>query len=282
MGETPIPPPRRSRGTLAGLAAAAVLLLVGVALLLFTPAPLRFTVDGKVAAAGAYVHAPAAPAGADPSALASSASTVRFSDGSEIAFGAGAGGRVTEVGPRGARILLETGTASFAIVHAPRAQWSVEAGPFVIAVIGTAFDASWSAETQTFVVRLRAGEVSVVGPLAPAGVHVRAGQELTARVAEGELRLGEPTAASPPRPTAAPPLDPPAADVAVAPPPSAAPAATVAAAHLRFGAAGCGPPAGARLCPKPRAAPRRGGRSGSPRATSAGWSPTRRRGASTP
>jgi hypothetical protein len=142
--------------------------------------PLGVTVDGDPSAAGAYVHGNAEHAG----------TTVRFTDGSEIAFAPGAGGRIAEVGPHGARVLLETGTASFAVAHRPGARWSVEAGPYAVAVIGTTFDATWSVGTQTLDVRLHAGEVAVVGPLAARGVHLHAGQTLTATVG-GEIRIGQ-------------------------------------------------------------------------------------------
>jgi hypothetical protein len=158
---------------------AAVACAAALAIVLPVRAPLGVTVDGAPAAAGAYVH------GAEREG-----STVRFTDGSEIAFAPGAGGRVAEVGPRGARVLLETGTAAFSIAHRPGARWSVEAGPYVVSVIGTTFDAVWSVETQTLGVRLLAGEVAVVGPLAPRGIHLHAGQELTAAVG-GELRIDQ-------------------------------------------------------------------------------------------
>jgi len=168
----------------AWLVAAVVACLLALAVIRF-PRALRFTVDGAPQAAGSYV-----PAGA----------ALRFSDGSVITFAADAGGRIAECGPHGARVLLESGTASFQIVHLPGASWSVEAGPFAIAVIGTAFEASWSPDAQAVEVRLHEGEVSVRGPPAPTGVHLRAGQRLRARAAGhdgplgpagGELWIGE-------------------------------------------------------------------------------------------
>jgi ferric-dicitrate binding protein FerR (iron transport regulator) len=143
-------------------------------------APLAFTVDGAAAHAGVYVHG-------DES---EKRPLLHFSEGSEIVFAPRSSGRVAEVDARGARVLLESGTASFTITHLPGTRWSVEAGPFVIAVIGTAFDASWSVEAQTLEVRVREGEVSVSGPLAPDGAHVTAGRRLSANLLEGELRIG--------------------------------------------------------------------------------------------
>jgi hypothetical protein len=145
------------------------------------PARLAFTIDGVAARAGAYVHG-----GGD----SDQPPRLRFSDGSEIVFTPGSSGRVGEVDHRGARVLVESGAASFTIAHLPGARWSVEAGPFVIAVIGTVFDASWSVESQTLEVRVREGEVSVSGPLVADGAHVTAGRQLSANLVNGELRIG--------------------------------------------------------------------------------------------
>jgi ferric-dicitrate binding protein FerR (iron transport regulator) len=183
---------RRARSPWLVAAALAGVVALALALTFFPRASLRFTLDGATAAAGSYV-----PAGG----------TLRFDDGSVITFASDAGGRIAECGPDGARVLLESGTASFQVAHRPGARWSVEAGPFVIAVIGTAFDASWSASAQQLEVRLHQGEVSVRGPSAPNGVRLRAGQLLTARAADGELRISEAQAvlaAEPPAPVAVP------------------------------------------------------------------------------
>jgi hypothetical protein len=188
------------------------------------PAPLAFTIDGAAARAGAYVHG---------GGSSDQPPRLRFSDGSEIAFAPGSSGRVAEVGPRGARVLVESGMASFTIAHLPGARWSVEAGPFVIAVIGTVFDASWSVESQTLEVRVREGEVSVSGPLVADGAHVTAGRQLSANLVSGELRIGfiatGPQAAT--TPAAAPPTEdetPPAAPAPSALPSARAPHATAA------------------------------------------------------
>jgi ferric-dicitrate binding protein FerR (iron transport regulator) len=212
------------RGPAVWLVAAALAGLVAAALVIGWPrAPLGYAVEGAPAAAGGYVHAPAA----------GPAATVRFTDGSTVTFAAGAGGRVAEVGPRGARVLLESGSAAFHVIHLPAARWSVEAGPFVIAVIGTTFDVRWSADAQELDVRLREGAVVVRGPLAPRGVELRAGQHLVARVADGEIRLdeGAPTAAAPVQAfTAAAPLA--TSTVAAPVPASAAPAPVEAPPHV--------------------------------------------------
>ncbi len=223
---------RRDRARAARRATAGRVLLVAaafagmvalVAAMAFFPrAPLRFTVDGAPATAGGYL-----PAGA----------TLRFTDGSVVAFASDAGGRIAACGPEGARVVLESGTASFQVAHRPGARWSVEAGPFVIAVVGTVFDASWSPTAQALEVDLHQGEVSVRGPAAPGGVHLREGQRLKALARDGELvvsRVDAPAVArapsavrEPDAPREAAPVPPIPVSASVAPP--AAPLASRAA-----------------------------------------------------
>ena len=62
--------------------------------------------------------------------------------------------------------------------------WSVEAGPYVVYVTGTAFDVRWSGANEVIEVRMRSGSVQVGGPLLPERVTLRAGQQLTAKLRE--------------------------------------------------------------------------------------------------
>ncbi|HYQ18069.1 MAG TPA: hypothetical protein VEQ58_19985, partial [Polyangiaceae bacterium] len=63
---------------------------------------------------------------------------------------------------------------------------------------GTAFDVSWSKQTQAFDLRMQNGAVIVTGPLAQGGIPLKAGQHMF--VADGRLTVegGEPLGASPP------------------------------------------------------------------------------------
>ncbi|MFT3766778.1 MAG: FecR domain-containing protein [Minicystis sp.] len=162
---------------------AAAVLAAAAAVLFWPRARLRYEVVGATLAPSAYVRVPAS----GPEAA------LRFSDGTEVVFAAGGRGRVAEVGARGARIVIESGRARVHVAHLPGAEWSVEAGPFAIAVTGTAFDVSWKAEEGELEVRLRVGSVVVRGPLSPAGVPMHAGQRLTARLGDRELRIVEET-----------------------------------------------------------------------------------------
>ena len=118
-------------------------------------------------------------------------SQVRFSDGTHVDLAQGARVSVLSRGPRGARLRVEEGEARFDVVHLPRAAWSVEAGPYVVYVTGTAFDVSWSGASEVIEVRMRSGSVQVGGPLLPERVTLRAGQRLTAKLASGEMLIGD-------------------------------------------------------------------------------------------
>ena len=195
------------------------------------------------------------------------ASTLRFSDGSTIALAEGARARVADVSAHGARILLESGEARARIVHAPGTAWSIEAGPFTIAVTGTAFDVGWRADEGTLDVRMIEGVVVVRGPQAPEGVVLHAGQRLVAGGAEASLRID--TTAAPERstsPTAEPAAPsastkPPAAPVQDGPPQLApSPSPSAAAAPVTMGGAPPNPPApssgaGSAAKPEPSAPP---------------------------
>jgi TolA-binding protein len=106
-----------------------------------------------------------------------------------VALAGGARARVAEVTEKGARVVLEEGEAGVHVVHAPGTAWSIEAGPFSVAVTGTTFDVGFHAAEQTLEVRMREGSVVVRGPQAEAGVALRAGQRLVAGSAEGTLRI---------------------------------------------------------------------------------------------
>jgi TolA-binding protein len=203
-----------------GIAAGALLGIAVIAVALLRPAPaLTYAIEGAPRAEGGYVRAPGGRA------------TVRFSEGTEIAIEPGGRARIAEVGARGARVVLESGRAELRVTHLPGAAWSVEAGPFVIAVTGTAFDVAWSSESERLDLHLRSGSVEVKGPPAPAGVALGAGQHLVAD-ARGKLIIE----VEPPAPEA-----PPATGSAdVAPPASAASATGSAIAPPAASARGPG------------------------------------------
>jgi hypothetical protein len=139
---------------------------------------LSIRVEGGAMEAGGGVAA------ASPSA----APVLHFSDGSEIALRSGAHVRLRSIDDRGARVTLDDGEAHVYVVHAPETRWAFEAGPFVVAVTGTAFGLSWRESTSQLDVRLENGSVTVTGPPADAPLALRSGQWLTVRGSEVRIR----------------------------------------------------------------------------------------------
>jgi hypothetical protein len=182
---------RRAAPWLVALVAAAIACAIAALWIARREAPLRYAVHGAAASLG-YVHAKPQESGA----------VVQFGDGSEIALAPGSAARIAEVGAHGARVQIESGTAKIHVMHLPGARWTIEAGPFAIAVLGTRFDVAWSPATQALDVRLHEGAIQVRGPLAPGGIDLRAGQHLVARGSEGEMHIddGAPRAAEAPAP----------------------------------------------------------------------------------
>jgi TolA-binding protein len=119
---------------------------------------------------------------------ASGAPVLRFSDGSEIALRVGAHARVRSMDAHGARVTLDEGEAHVYVVHAQETHWAFEAGPFVVAVTGTAFGLSWHGGSGRLDVRLENGAVTVTGPPSDAPLSLRAGQWLTVRGSDVRIR----------------------------------------------------------------------------------------------
>jgi TolA-binding protein len=115
--------------------------------------------------------------------------SLRFSEGTEIDLGPGSKGRVAEVTPEGARVVLATGVLRARVVHQPQASWTVVAGPYAIEVTGTAFDVGWSTEGERLELSLHDGSVIVRGPSLRDGLRVAAGQRLVAHARTGGAEL---------------------------------------------------------------------------------------------
>jgi hypothetical protein len=173
------PPPRAARLPRLVLAVAAATALVVALVLVRRPEPpLSYTIDGAAPGQG-YVQA--GPSGA----------SARFSEGTRVSLAPGARGRIVDVGPRGARVSLEEGSAHFDVAHREGAAWLAEAGPFTVTVTGTTFDLVWSGARVEVV--MYAGSVVVRGPPAPEGIVLRKGQRLVADAARAEVsRIDEP------------------------------------------------------------------------------------------
>jgi hypothetical protein len=180
--------PRRHRlarsWSAAPLAAAAVVVL---ALWWSRDAALSFRVAGKAGREDMWI---AAPARSDLS--------LDFSDGSSVILDAEARARVMERSQHGARILLERGTLRARITHREGTRWRVDAGPFQVHVVGTAFELSW--RDERFVLQLHDGAVRVVGPTLPAARNIVAGERLYVDL--GRAPTAGPTAEPVPQVTA--------------------------------------------------------------------------------
>lgn len=117
------------------------------------------------------------------------AATVRFSDGSEVAVDSSARARLRSMDRLGARLSVVEGAVHVDIVHAPGTHWVFEAGPFTLAVKGTAFTVQWAPSDEELDVRMERGSVEVSGPFSDTPLMVRAGQHLVARVRQRETTI---------------------------------------------------------------------------------------------
>lgn len=164
-------PRRRPRmAPVAGLAAAAALLLAVGAWIAWPSAEpvLQHTVDERPGTPGRWLAANDAPV------------SVAFDDGTAIVLAPQARARVEHVDAHGAQIRLEAGRLDVDVVHRAEASWEVSAGPYVVHVVGTAFEVRWDAGTEQLEVRMREGVVRVRGGALEQAHTVRAGWTLRA------------------------------------------------------------------------------------------------------
>jgi len=87
-----------------------------------------------------------------------------FSDGSTIHLSPGSRARVRRLSDKGAAVQLEHGEATVHVVHQNETHWSVEAGPFVVSVIGTRFRVRWEPSEEAFGLTVLDGAVRLSGP----------------------------------------------------------------------------------------------------------------------
>ncbi len=141
---------------------------------------------------------------------------VFFNEGSSFLLAPGTRGRLREVSKDGARFALEDGGASFQITPNGARRWSVEAGPFLVTVKGTVFNAAWDPVSERFELSLRRGRVVVSGPVAGGAIPLRAGQHLVIVLPRAEMVITEERSQEPPEEQAreGPPTEMPAAAAA--------------------------------------------------------------------
>lgn len=140
----------RRRLRVAMLAAAVVVATV-IVVVMRRPSELTFSIAGAAGRAGEWVAATSEPV------------AMEFSDGTRITLAEDARARVIEVSAHGARIALERGRLTAEVVHRAEARWAIVAGPFVVHVVGTHFDADWDAALEALTVKLFEGRVEITG-----------------------------------------------------------------------------------------------------------------------
>ena len=168
--------------------------------------PLMVTVLNASIGEGGYLHRSPQDKGVVQAA---------FSDGSHFRWLKGSRGRIRVTTPKGATLAVEDGTLEAMVKPLPAAAWSVEAGPFVVKVTGTAFHVTWSGSDEKFLLDLHRGKVTIMGPLV-GQVDLVGGQKISVSLREGIVTWANPrptTAPLPSQPTreAAPSLQTPAA-----------------------------------------------------------------------
>jgi TolA-binding protein len=153
---------------------------------------------------------------------ATSASSIRFSDGTALLVEPAARARVSKVNAHGADIRLEGGKLRLSVAKRPGARWNVLAGAYRVHVTGTSLAVALADGGERIDVQLFSGAVRVSGPLIEQGIDVKPSQRL--RI-DGERQLfrietiEDPSASAPPTqpaavPAAAPPPEPPPPDPA--------------------------------------------------------------------
>lgn len=114
-----------------------------------------------------------------------------FNEGSRFALEPGTRGRLRAVSAEGAHLALERGAVACQITESHTRRWSVEAGPFVVTVRGTAFDVDWDPAREELAVSLRRGRVAVSGPVVGDELVLTPGQRLTVSLPRRETVISE-------------------------------------------------------------------------------------------
>jgi ferric-dicitrate binding protein FerR (iron transport regulator) len=112
---------------------------------------------------------------------------LRFSDGSEVAIGAGALLRIAALRARGAELELERGSVRVDVAHRPGALWRLRAGDYRMDGNGTSFDIDFEPDRQSLDIDLASGSLFVSGPAFEA--EVEAGEHLSVQLGRGEASL---------------------------------------------------------------------------------------------
>lgn len=112
---------------------------------------------------------------------------LRFSDGSEVAIGAGALLRIAALRARGAELELERGSVRVDVAHRPGALWRLSAGDYRMDGNGTSFDIDFEPGQQSLDIDLASGSLFVSGPAFHA--ELESGEHLSVQLGRGEASL---------------------------------------------------------------------------------------------
>ncbi|MCU0672356.1 MAG: FecR family protein [Myxococcota bacterium] len=139
---------------------------------------LTFAVDDAPGRTGAWLAAESVPR------------TLRFDDASELVLAPESDATIASTTSRGARVVLTRGRLRAQITHRDDTEWNLDAGPFQIRVVGTAFETEWSPDAAYFELTVSEGAVEVEGPTLDARI-VRAGSAVRVWVREERARTDE-------------------------------------------------------------------------------------------
>jgi hypothetical protein len=114
-------------------------------------------------------------------------SRLRFSDGSEVAIGAGAVLRIAALRARGADLQLARGSVRVHVANRPGTSFRLFAGEYRMAGNGASFDVDFDPDRQRLELDLASGSVMVGGPATRA--EVNAGDHLSVQAGRGALSL---------------------------------------------------------------------------------------------
>jgi hypothetical protein len=119
----------------------------------------------------------------------STTTTIRFSDGSQLAVEPAARAHVASVRANGADIRLELGQVRLKVAQRPNAHWNVLAGAYRVHVTGTSFAVALADGGERLDVQLFSGSVRVSGPLIEGGMDVTPAQRLSIDGRRGLVRF---------------------------------------------------------------------------------------------
>jgi ferric-dicitrate binding protein FerR (iron transport regulator) len=114
-------------------------------------------------------------------------SLLHFSDGSEVAVGAGALLRLVALRPRGAELELERGNVRIDVAKHPGALWRLRAGDYRVDGNGSSFDIGFDPERQRLDLELASGSLFVNGPAFQG--EVEAGEHLSFQLGGAQAAL---------------------------------------------------------------------------------------------